>query len=176
MSYIITRRERGFTLYYPGDGDLVLEEHFLPGEGTVLFTRDAVTLMKGQKIFLNTVLPYNIENSDTSEPFIDMEALRAFFADTILLRGNFHSEIVQGAAGISWTPFDNVPCTELLVQNNSSADIRWCKGDTNCYLLLPAGESRTVSGITNANQVQLMLAVTEGSPPPVEIFAEAVIR
>ena len=74
-------------------------------------------------------------------------------------------------SGASWTAFGNQACTALDIVNNTAVAIEYRRDGAGNGMPIPAGGSRMVIGITNANQISVRRV--DQSNTPVSVQAEA---
>lgn len=76
------------------------------------------------------------------------------------------------ADGTTFTPFPSVACEILEVVNDTGTDIEYRRGSTGNTMIITAGQTRKIVGITNANGIQVRRK--DVATTPVVVRAEAL--
>jgi hypothetical protein len=69
--------------------------------------------------------------------------------------------------GTDFAPFDDMPCSQLTIVNESGFDVTWRQDGAGAAIPLRDGASFTVFGLTNANQISVRRVDQDPAQVPV---------
>jgi hypothetical protein len=82
------------------------------------------------------------------------------------------TNLTTDAVGINWTAFGSLACEILEVVNDTGTDLEYRRGGAGLTMIIPAGQTRQIRGITNANTISFKRK--DSSNTQVTVRAEAL--
>lgn len=141
--------------YTPGTGAQVAADEISVGSVTALFQR--IKLVRGQD---------GINDGDVS-------AVNPLPASVPNAQSVTIMSLTTAATGTNYTAFSSQACNSLDIVNTSSVAIEYRRGATGNSMTILSGSSRLVTGITNANEIDVRRVDTSNTQ--ITIPAEAIV-
>lgn len=83
------------------------------------------------------------------------------------------TSLTTSGTGTPYVDFGSIACTSMDIVNTTNIDVEYIRNGTGTAMPIPAGTSRLVQGITNANQISVRRADT--STAQITIYAETYV-